>query len=347
MSVRRVHVVVLAIVVALIAAVPPAAAHLTGVFAYFVQDISEPTATTRLLRQQLDASARRIAELQPEIEAARAAYAAQAESVVRRLRFYDVYAGSAVGALWAGAQDPVDVLASIELLQRRLNQDLRALTVLEEAYAEIQLKERSLSRYADLLTAYEQAAEARDRRLANMPEGLVSPFGEPYVAYQVAEGWEALRPTTFVAYFEWAARRIEEQGLGKVLQPVGRSARAWELREEVLNTLVGGDAFPFVEDARFYLRADHVNFSARLQTGMDTYHLLTIGQLERTGPAGVQYRIEGIFLDGMPIDPDDPDVQREVYRGSLLGIDLRSILPEESRGAAFEQHNGYLMFRSL
>ena len=90
--------------------VPPACAHLTGVFAYFVQDISEPTATTRLLRQQLNASAERIAQLQPEIEAARNAYATQAESVVRRMRFYDVYAGNAVGALWTGAQDPVDVL---------------------------------------------------------------------------------------------------------------------------------------------------------------------------------------------------------------------------------------------
>lgn len=326
--------------------VPPAFAHLTGVFAYFVQDISEPTATTRLLRQQLSASAERIAQLQPEIEAARNAYAAQAESVVRRMRFYDVYAGNAVGALWTGAQDPIDVLASMELMQKRLDEDLQALVSLEKAYASIQLKEQTLTRYQDLLRAFETSAEARDARLASIPPNLVSPFGEPYVAYEIAEAWEAFRPTTFISYFEWAARRIAE-GMDKVLAPADALSGSWEIGEDVLNALIGGDMFPFVEDAQIYLRADHINFSARLKNGKDTYYLLTIGQLERTGPASVQYRIEGIFLDGMPIDPNDPDVQREVYQGKLLPIDLTSILPKGSRGASFAQHNGYLSFRRL
>jgi hypothetical protein len=325
---------------------PPAFAHLTGVFAYFVQDINEPTATTRLLRQQLSSSADRIAQLQPEIEAARNAYAAQAESVVRRMRFYDVYAGNAVGALWTGAQDPIDVLASMQLMQKRLDEDLQALVSLEQAYASIQLKEQTLTRYQDLLRAFETSAEARDARLASIPQNLVSPFGEPYAAYEIAEAWEAFRPTTFISYFEWAARRIAE-GLDKVLAPADASGGSWEIREDVLNALIGGDTFPFVEDAQIYLRADHINFSAQLQNGKGTYHLLTIGQLERTGPASVQYRIEGIFLDGMPIDPNDPDVQREVYQGKLLPIDLTSVLPKGSRGASFSQHNGYLSFRRL
>lgn len=325
---------------------PPAFAHLTGVFAYFVQDINEPTATTRLLRQQLNASAERIAELQPEIEAARNAYAVQSESVVRRMRFYDVYAGNAVGALWTGAQDPIDVLASMQLMQKRLDEDLQALISLERAYASIQLKEQTLTRYQDLLRAFETSAEARDVRLASIPPNLVSPFGEPYAAYEIAEAWEAFRPTTFISYFEWAARRIAE-GMGKVLAPVDGADGSWEIREDVLNALIGGNMFPFVEDAQIYLRADHINFSAQLQNGKDTYHLLTIGQLERTGPASVQYRIEGIFLDGMPIDPNDPDVQREVYQGKLLAIDLTLVLPKGSRGTSFAQHNGYLSFRRL
>jgi len=336
----------IAIMVVTAGATTSALAHLTGVFAYFVQDIGEPTATTRLLRQQLDDSAERIAELRPEIEAARAAYSAQAESVVRRLRFYDVYAGSAVGALWTGAQNPIDVLASIELLEKRLDDDLLALTRLEEAYSDIQFKEQTLTRYDDLLKAYEQSAAARDERLDEIPEDMVSPFGEPYVAYEIAEAWESLRPTTFISYFDWASKRIAERMAG-VIQSAAEAPQAWELREEVLNTLVGGDAFPFVEDARFYIRADHVNFAGRMQTAIGTYHLLTIGQMERTGPESLQYRIEGIFLDGMPIDPNDPDVQREVYRGNLLAIDLNPLLPEGGRGATFEQHNGYLSFRSL
>jgi hypothetical protein len=326
--------------------VPPAFAHLTGVFAYFVQDIGEPTATTRLLRQQLGASAERIALLQPEIEVARNAYAAQAESVLRRMRFYDIYAGNAVGALWTGAQNPIDVLASMELMHKRLDEDLQALVSLEKTYANIQLKEQTLSRYQDLLRAFETSAEARDVRMALIPPNLVSPFGEPYVAYEIAEAWEAFRPTTFISYFEWASRRIAE-GMDKVLEPADASGGSWEIHEDVLNALIGGDMFPFVADAQIYLRADHINFSARLQNGKGTYHLLTIGQLERSGAASVQYRIEGIFLDGMPIDPNDPDVQREVYQGKLLPIDLTSALPKGSRGASFAQHNGYLSFHRL
>ena len=321
----------------------PASAHLSGVFAYFVQDINEPTASTRLLRQQLDRVSERIAALEPEVGEARAEYDAQADAAVRRIRFYDVYAGSALGALWAGAQDPIDVLASTELLQKRLGKDLDALTELSDSYQKLRGKERSLRRYAELLVPFREASEARERRLLNAPEGLVSPFAEPYIAYRIAEDWEALRGSTFVLYFNWAARRIAVQGLETVLKNI--DGDSWQLEEEVLNALVGGDSFPFIEDARFYLRADHVNFSARLRFARDTYNLLTVGQLERTGPVGVQYRIEAIFMDGMPIDPGDPDVEREVYRGKLLGINLRPLLPAGAGVATFEQHNGSVLFR--
>lgn len=323
----------------------PAVAHLSGVFAYFVQDLNDPTAGTRLLQQQLDSIGERIEGLQPEVQQARAQYDAQAAAAVRRIRFYDVYAGSALGALWAGAQDPIDVIASTELLQRRLADDLDALTDLSLSYQQLLGKESSLRRYADILVPFHKASAARDRRLSNVPAGLTSPFAEPYIAYRIAEDWESLRGTTFVLYFHWVARRIVAQGLGEVLNNPDGSGRSWRLQEEVLNALVGGDSFPFVEDARFYLRADHVSFSARLTSARDEYDLLTVGQLERTSPTSVQYRIEAIFIDGMPIDPNDPDVQREIYQGHLLGIDLSSLMPSDTSVATFEQHNGWLQFR--
>jgi hypothetical protein len=322
-----------------------ASAHLTGVFAHFVKDINDPTASTRLLRQQLDQVRERIAALEPEVRKARAEYDRQAGSAVRRIRFYDVYAGSALGALWAGAQDPIDVIASTELLQRRLGDDLEALGDLSRDYEQLQGKEASLQRYAELLVPFHEASAARERRLSQVPAGLVSPYAEPYIAYRIAEDWEALRGTTFVLYFHWAARRIVDRGIGAVLSDAQGDGRSWLLQEDVLNALVGGDSFPFIADARFYLRADHINFSARLTSALDTYHLLTIGQLERIGPAAVQYRIEAIFIDGMPIDPDDPDVQREVYQGHLLGIDLSPVMPENAQVATFEQLNGSLRFR--
>lgn len=323
----------------------PALAHLTGVFAHFVEDINDPTASTRMLRQQLTSVEERIAALEPEVREARLAYDGQAAAAVRRIRFFDVYAGSALGALWSGAQDPIDVIASSELMQRRLAKDLDALAELSRDYEQLRFKESSLRRYADLLKPFNTASEARDRRLARAPPGLVSPFAEPYIAYRIAEDWEQLRGSTFVLYFHWAARRIADRGLDQVLVAADASPGEWLLEEEVLNALVGGDSFPFVEDARFFLRADHVNFAARLTSSIDVYELLTVGQLERTGPAGFQYRIEAIFIDGMPIDPNDPDVQREVYQGRLLGIDLDTIVPAQARVATFEQKNGAIAFR--
>jgi len=323
----------------------PAFAHLSGVFAYFVKDINEPTASTRMLRQQLDSVAKRIAALEPEVQRARAEYDLQAEAAVRRIRFYDVYAASALGALWAGAQDPIDVLASTESLQRNLAKDLDALAQLADSYQQLRGQERSLHRYAELLVPFKRAAEARERRLSNVDQGLVSPFAEPYIAYRIAEDWETMRGSTFVLYFHWVVHQIMEQGLDQVLQKADATGRSWRLDEEILNVLVGGDSFPFIEDARFYLRADHINFSARLNSARDSYELLTIGQLERTGPVGVQYRIEAIFLDGMPIDPNDPDVQREIYRGHLLGINLSQLLTADAEVATFEQQNGSVLFK--
>jgi len=343
---RRLRILVVASGMALVVLVAgPAFAHLTGVFAHFVDDINDPTASTRMLRQQLDSVGKRLAALEPEVAAARSAYDTQAETAVQRIRFYDVYAGSALGALWAGAQDPIDVIASTELLQRRLGDDLLALAELSRDYTQLHLKESSLRRYADLLVPFRDASAAREARLAEPPPGLVSPFAEPYIAYRIAEDWEQLRGTTFVLYFHWAARRIADRGLREVLVAIDAGGEAWHLQEPVLNALVGGDSFPFVEDARFFLRADHINFSARLISPMDEYDLLTVGQLERTGPAGFQYRVEAIFVDGMPIDPDDPDVQREVYQGRLLGIDLDSIMPGGASVATFEQKNGSVEFR--
>lgn len=323
----------------------PVLAHLTGVFAHFVKDINDPTASTRLLQQQLDSVGQRIEDLQPEVVAARRVYDQEAGNAVRRIRFYDIYAGSALGALWAGAQDPIDVIASTELMQKRLSEDLFALSELSASYEQLQMKETALRRYAALLVPFREASIARDRRLAQIPEGLVSPFAEPYIAYRIAEDWEAMRGSTFVLYFHWAARRIADRGAPALLVDADGSGQEWLLQEEVLNALVGGDSFPFIEDARFYLRADHINFSARISSPLDSYNLLTVGQLERTGPTGFQYRIEAIFLDGMPIDPGDPDVQREIYQGRLLGLDLDKLLPAEATVATFEQRNGSLQFR--
>lgn len=333
----------LGFVVAAVAVAAPASAHLTGVFAHFVEDMENPTASTRMLRQQLDAVTGRIEALEPEVLAARARYNEQARTAVDRIRFFDVYAGSAMGALWAGAQDPIDVIASTELMQQRLGKDLDALASLGDDYEQLQLKDASLKRYAELLQPFARASQARETRLESPPEGLISPFAEPYIAYQIAEDWEGIRGSTFVLYFHWAARNIIDLGIGNLLD--GTTDNAYLLRETALNALVGGDQFPFVRDARFLIRADHIYFTASLDAGRSKYHLLTVGQLERTGPSGFQYRVEAIFMDGMPIDPGDPDVQREVYQGRLLGMDLDTLPGAQVNAVVFEQQNGAIRFK--
>ncbi|HEX6260787.1 MAG TPA: hypothetical protein VFZ51_09035 [Woeseiaceae bacterium] len=345
MNVRLPTVVLIAAASSCVLPPLPAFGHLTGVFAHFVEDINDPTASTRMLQQQLDSVGDRIEALEPEVRRARLAYDAEAESAVGRIRFYDVYAGSALGALWAGAQDPIDVIASSELMQRRLEKDLAALADLSDTYEQLQQKEATLRRYAELLIPFRDASRARQERLSEPPSGLVSPFAEPYIAYRIAEDWEQMRGSTFVLYFHWASRHIVELGMGNLLVPGTDLDGTWLLEEDVLNSLVGGDSFPFIENARFYLRADHINFSARMRSPQEEYDLLTVGQLERTGPSSFQYRIEAIFIDGMPIDPSDPDVQREVYQGQLLGIDLETMRPEGAQGATFEQRNGAVQFR--
>jgi hypothetical protein len=312
------------------------------VFAHFVEDINNPTASTRMLRQQLDAVTARIDALEPDVAAARERYNDEAIKAVGRIRFFDVYAGSAMGALWAGAQDPIDVIASTELMQKRLASDLDALATLGDDYEQLQQKDASLRRYASLLEPFTQASIARDVRLASPPSGLISPFAEPYIAYEIAEDWEQMRGSTFVLFFHWAARNILDLGVENLLDKTPEGA--FDLSETALNALVGGDQFPFIDDARFLLRADHIYFTATLDAGHDRYHLLTIGQLERTDSAGFQYRVEAIYMDGMPIDPGDPDVQREVYQGRLLGIDLDPILESPDGTVIFEQRNGAIRF---
>ena len=72
------------VLVLLCISVPPVFAHLSGVFAYFVHDMDEPSAGTRLLQQQLDSVGERIVRLEPEVEQARAGYYDQADTAVRR-----------------------------------------------------------------------------------------------------------------------------------------------------------------------------------------------------------------------------------------------------------------------
>lgn len=329
-----------AIVVAAVVAVP-AAAHITGVFLHFLKDMEDATYSTTFLRQQVEQTEARLAAVAPEVAEARAAYEEAAEPVAARLHFYDAYAGQAFGTLWAGAEDLVDVLATLHLIGRLIEDDVAALELVAARYAQLQLKQDTLQRYRDLLGAVEAAAAARERRLG----GPVDSDELKLALYYVAEDWERLRPDLFVPFFQELNRRLERLDR---LAAAGAQPGTWHLEEDALNRILPD---PFTARVRgeprrilaprFYLRGDHLYFDAQMEGTFGSYHLLTVGQMERAGPTRIQYRIEAIYIDGLPVDPGDPDVRVDIYENSLLVMDGRSLLADAT-AMKYEQNNGYL-----
>lgn len=325
----------------LVVAAGPAAAHITGVFLHFLKDMEDPTYSTTFLRQQVEQTEQRLAAVAPEVAEARARYERAAEPVAARLHFYDAYAGQAFGNLWSGAEDLVDVLANIWLIGRLIEQDVAALEHVAAEYAHLQLKQDTLQRYRDLLNAVEAAAEAREQRLG----AAVSRDELQLALYDVAEDWERLRPDLFVPFFHEASRRLERLDR---LAVRGERPGTWHLEEDTLNQVLP-DPFTArvrgeprqLRNARFYMRGDHLYFDAQMEGTFGSYHLLTVGQMERAGPTRIQYRIEAIYIDGLPVDPGDPDVQADIYENSLLVMDGRSLVPD-AVAMRYEQNNGYL-----
>ena len=118
------------------------------------------------------------------------------------------------------------------------------------------------------------------------------------------------------------------------------------------NTLTHDQAAPFFLDGIHFGRQSQAKLAFLdieslevLKGPQPVYFGMNVATLERTGPSGFQYRVEAIFVDGMPIDPNDPDVQREVYQGRLLGIDVDAVMPDDASVATFEQKNGSIEFR--
>src|SRR5690606_38468512 len=155
-----------------------------------------------------------------------------------------------------------------------------------------------------------------------------------------------LRPGLFVRYFQEANRRL--RSVDRIVRPTGGPGIR-RLDEDALNELLGdglttrinGNA-AHLRQPRFFLRADHVYFTARMESALGSYQSLTIGQTERAGPTRIQLRIEAIYIDGLPVDPGDPDVQREIYENELLVI-YGQALDTDTERILFEQNNGYLL----
>lgn len=325
-------VLLVAVLTGVLGGVSPAGAHLTGVFRYFLKDVEEGTASSRLLEIQIDETNRRLAELRPELEAARRAYRQAVEPAKTKIRFYNRFSGNLFGALLVGSDDLVDTLANLYLIQHVIGQDVAQLQEVAQRYQRLQTQQRNLRLYRDLLQAIQQVHARRQAMLSSVPD---TETDRQLLLYRIAEDWETMRETSFVGYFRWASRQLRN------LPDLAERTRtgAWRVTEERWNEALAGQDAP-VEDGWWYLRADHLYFSGYLPgTLVEKHHVFTVGLLNRVDATTVEYRLDAVYVDGFPVDPNDPDVEQDIYQQNLLVID-GTWLARAAEQMLFNQNNG-------
>lgn len=312
----------------------PADAHITGVFKYFLKDVEEGTASSRLLTAQIEQTNRRLQELQPELAAARAAYEKAATPAREKMRFYNRHAGNLVGAMLVGSEDLVDTLANTYLIQRVVTQDVAQLRKAAQAYEQLRTKDRNLRQYRDLLQAIQFVRERRQSMLNSVPDTKAD---RELLLFDTGEDWEDMRESTFASYFEWATQQMK--ALRRVAEPTREGI--WRISEQSWNRQLTGPEAP-VKDGRFYLRADHIYFSGYLEgIRADWRHVFTVGLMNRVDATTIEYRLDAIYIDGFPVDPNDPDVAADIYEQNLLVIDGKQLDPGLQQ-LRFNQQNGSL-----
>lgn len=323
----------------------PASAHVSdGLFRFLVPALDDPIGAARFLQEQVSNLDERLVVLRRELMEQEAAYQAKLEETVPRLRFYEVYSGSAVGALWANAQNPVDIIASTELLEKVVRDDLAALAWLERVKEHLGQKRDSLVRYRALLKAFQLGVEARRDLMMTVPPEWRS-RREEFVVSSINEAWNGgVRDLALVPYFvglggELSSRFASGDGLLEAT-----AAGSWTISEQRLNRAM--PETEFIREPVFHLRADHLYFHARAEVPTEgrpySYHILVVGWLNRAARSAVQYNVDAVYLDGVPIDVYDPQLRTPMILGKFLRFDFSSLISgEETVGV--EQHNGYIL----
>ncbi|MBX6350052.1 MAG: hypothetical protein IRZ11_00900 [Clostridia bacterium] len=322
-----------------------AGAHITGVFLYFLKDVQGQAGQSSLdiLKAQLDETDRRIAELAPQVDAARARYEAMLPEARRRVLFYGQYAGEAFLAAVFGGGGPVDALANLQMVREVVGRDLESLRAAEAELAKLEAKERELRGYRDLVAAFVEAERRHREAIAGR-----SPQEQELALYGISESWEEIRAGPLAAYVRFAERRISgSPGLEGAVTPV--AAGRFRLDEAAFQRLVGepalagpgGSPIEGVSDLEILLRADHVYVVGTFSVPLGRRQVILVGQFVRAGPTAVRYRVEYALVDGYLVDPDDPQMQEVVADETMLRIEARELDPA-ARLLQFQQDDGAL-----
>ncbi|MBT9259862.1 MAG: hypothetical protein KM310_08935 [Clostridiales bacterium] len=328
------------VLVALLVGLPPASAHITGVFLYFLKDVAGETASSSqsILEGQIREVDRRLAELTPLIEAKEKAYREREARLGEAVRAYERYSGAMVAALLRDAQNPVDILAGLRMFQKTLGKDVEELDALGRELQELRARKAELESFRSMLLMFD---EARKRHLAYLQVGDEKIQESLYL---LSEEWESQRVGPMRKWTEKAARVLTRWRDIWQPAPDGRGY----IDEEGLNELLQ-QALPIegLKDVRVHLRADHVFIEAHLLSdpalkefvphGYDDRQFIAFGQMNRISPSEIQLYMEFLMIDGYVIDLEDPDFQRDRATWQVLKI-------QGSKGQRlfFEQDNGRL-----
>ncbi|MDI3270101.1 MAG: hypothetical protein QJR00_05285, partial [Bacillota bacterium] len=175
--------------VAFLVSLPPASAHITGVFLYFLKDVSGETASSSrsILEGQIQEVDRRLAELTPLIAEKERVYGENQASLGEAVRAYERYAGAMVASLLRASQSPVDVLADLRMFQKMVGQDMEKLEKLGRELDELKARKAELESFRGMLLMFD---EARQRHEAY----LQGEDGDPEQSlYLLSEEWESQR----------------------------------------------------------------------------------------------------------------------------------------------------------
>ncbi|MBE3590117.1 MAG: hypothetical protein IMW98_04745 [Firmicutes bacterium] len=326
-----------ALLVALLWA-PPADAHITGVFLYFLKDVQGQTGQTSLdiLAGQLRETDARIRALEPQVEAARRAYEAQLGPAQKAVRFYSLYAAEGFAGAVFGSGNVVDALANAVMVRDVVQRDLARLQETAAAYRVLKERRAELVAYRDLLEAFTEAEERHRAVLQGK-----SAQDQELALYTVSENWEEIRSGPLRGYIDWAAARLSGLRAAAAAEAGGWLA----VDEAAFNRLAAGrPPVQGVEAVRVLLRADHVYVVGRFRTALGERQVILVGQMARAGAGAVRYQVEYALVDGFLIDPQDPQMRELVADDRFFRITAAD-LGVPAGTLQFEQESGRLRFR--